>query len=431
MAMKYMEQYDTSRTGKLSRDEVRQMAADLLNKYTPAVGGLTEEDVTLIMCVGGLTCQEEIEAKDLPVALAVVATVREENKWVHDLFLKYDADKSGNLQASQLTALLKEINGGEAPDAASVKYIMTQLEPRGKDDPIAESQLKAAIACWHVQQEDDAKKATGTESASIMDTIGHALMPRTMRRSKQQGEAQQMKEIAKSYLQEFDKSKTGKLSRQEVKDMATSFLTQYTPLVGGLTEDDLTMIMCCGGERCKEEITVEELPEAIAVMVTIREFSQELHELFLKYDKDGTKSLSASQLKDLLTDLHNGQSFDAQTLEYIMKKLEPRGSADPIEEKQLKAAIACWYVLQDDKCGKIKKLFNTWDLDGTGVISLSNFTTVMLKLCPGISKTEIEAVFRQADVSNTDHLDYKEFFDFLWQTGGNSIYDQPGEGIQG
>merc|ERR1719261_2139209 len=101
------------------------------------------------MRCGGDNTSTELLAADLPLALSVMMAVREDSENFHQLFLKHDTDKTGCLPADQLTALLAEVNDGAAPGPSDITYILKQCEPRGREDPIAESQLKAAIACWY------------------------------------------------------------------------------------------------------------------------------------------------------------------------------------------------------------------------------------------------------------------------------------------
>jgi len=146
----YMNEYDKSKTGTLSRKEVRAMATDLCKGM---VGGITEADVEFIMRAGGENTVDELRAQDLPLAVAVMMAVREDSANFHELFLRHDTDKTGVLPMDQLSALLSEVNDGQPPGPSDVSYILNQCEPRGKDDPIPETQLKCAIACWYCLKE--------------------------------------------------------------------------------------------------------------------------------------------------------------------------------------------------------------------------------------------------------------------------------------
>lgn len=140
--------YDKSRTGSLSRDEVKQLATDLLREYTPLVGGLSNEDIDLIMRIAGETCTTEITPDQLPIALAVMDSIKAANKEILGLFSKYDVDKTGTLPVAQLEALLREVNGGTDPHKKDIDYILHKVGASAEVG-ISAAELKAALANWY------------------------------------------------------------------------------------------------------------------------------------------------------------------------------------------------------------------------------------------------------------------------------------------
>jgi len=143
-----LKKYDTSKTGKLSRDEVRAIAKDLLTEATVKVGGLEDEDVDTIMRLGGATCAAELTVEELPRALALMTQIRKDNFKVAGLFSRFDTDGSGVLPADQLRELLTVVNHGVAPDDADVAFVLAQAEGE-PGSGIALTQLKPALACWY------------------------------------------------------------------------------------------------------------------------------------------------------------------------------------------------------------------------------------------------------------------------------------------
>mmetsp|Transcript_19170 Transcript_19170/g.60289 ORF Transcript_19170/g.60289 Transcript_19170/m.60289 type:complete len:210 (-) Transcript_19170:231-860(-) len=139
--------YDKSRTGSLSRDEVKELASDLLKEYTPQVGGLSDEDIDLIMRIGGETCETQLSADQLPIALAVMDSIKASNKEIVDLFTKYDVNKTGVLPVAQLEALLTEI-GGEPTDQKDLEYVLKKVGASAETG-ISAAELKAALGSWY------------------------------------------------------------------------------------------------------------------------------------------------------------------------------------------------------------------------------------------------------------------------------------------
>merc|ERR1719240_1438618 len=140
--------------------------------------------------------------------------------------------------------------------------------------------------------------------------------------------------------------------------------------------------MMCGGDDTSPDISRQDLPTALAVMMAVREDSENFHKLFLKHDKDNTGVLPADQLSELLAEINEGQKPGTKDIDYILKQCEPRGKDAPIPESQLKCAVACWYCLSEPAHEKIKKMFQAWDTGNTGVISKEELAAVVNRISP-------------------------------------------------
>lgn len=241
------------------------------------------------------------------------------------------------------------------------------------------------------------------------------LAKNTARRSKRRSDANN---LIGQFMTTYDKSKSGTLTRDEVRALAEALLTEYTPLVGGLTDIDLDLIMMCGGADCKVEVTAEDLPGALAVMMAVKDVSKELHELFEKYDKDGTGTLSSDQLNDFLTEMNGGEALAGAEVDYILLQLQPRDKADPIKEDQLKAALGCWYIHGELSAqDKIKEVFRAWDSAGSGTISKAELKSVMTRLAPDMTEEDHEMLFAAIDKNGNEKIEYEEFVDWAMGSG--------------
>eukprot|EP00747_Dinoflagellata_sp_TGD_P112980 gnl/TRDRNA2_/TRDRNA2_171605_c1_seq1.p1 gnl/TRDRNA2_/TRDRNA2_171605_c1~~gnl/TRDRNA2_/TRDRNA2_171605_c1_seq1.p1 ORF type:complete len:234 (-),score=53.03 gnl/TRDRNA2_/TRDRNA2_171605_c1_seq1:237-860(-) len=152
-------------------------------------------------------------------------------------------------------------------------------------------------------------------------------------------------------------------------------------------------------------------------MMVVQEFNKDFLDMFNKYDKDSSGTLPADQLQELLKEVNGGVKPNSKDVAFLLKRLEPRGQADPIGVSQLKAALACWYCLQPTVQDEIKAMFKSWDTAGNGVITQDEFAAVMTKLSPAFTPERTAALFKSADTKKTGVLDYEEFVDFIWSTG--------------
>jgi len=244
--------------------------------------------------------------------------------------------------------------------------------------------------------------------------MGNHLARHTTRRSRHQAHVnEQYNEILKSY----DRGKTGSLSRAEVRAMAEDICNKYTPLVGGITEEDVDTLMRCGGDDTRSELEAKDFPLAAAVMMAVREDSANFHQLFLRHDTDKTGVLPAEQLTALLTEINEDHPPSEKDIAYILSQCEPRGRNDPIPETQLKCAIACWYCLQQPAHEKIKAMFQAWDTGNTGKISKAELAAVMNHLSPDpVTEEDVDCLFKSIDTHHTGSIEYEEFVE--WVLGG-------------
>lgn len=181
--------------------------------------------------------------------------------------------------------------------------------------------------------------------------MGNTIAPKTHARAKRVGQARRKKN---EILEKYDASKTGSLNRDEVKAMAEGILTTYAPQLGGVTDEDVDLIMRLGGKNTKKEIMANEIPEAISLLEVIKEYNADLVSLFNKYDVDKSGDLPGDQLKNLLTELNDGEPVKEEDVVYVLNQVDqafPSQRGNPIKKEDLKAAVACWYCLRGSEEG--------------------------------------------------------------------------------
>lgn len=220
--------------------------------------------------------------------------------------------------------------------------------------------------------------------------------------------------VSSDAMSKYDKDGSGTLTRDEVKALASDLLSQWTPLVGGLDEADFDEIMRCGGKNVKLEIKENELPDALSIMMCIKEHNRQLVELFQRYDADNTGMLDESELASLLTEVNDGVPAKLSDVSYILEQCEPRMSKHPIPLTELRAAIGCWYVLANiPPADHVKETFRLWDKEGNGVISKDELVSAMTKINPNHSRGSWEKLFHSIDKSNNGVIEFEEFVDWI------------------
>jgi hypothetical protein len=162
-AKNILKTFDVSRTGTLNREEVHAMCLAIVEEVAPLVQVL-DTDIDIIMRVGGTTAKAEITVEEIPDALSAVLALKSENIFIHELFVKYDTDCSGNLPKDQLANLLTELTEGIIPSDEDLNFIIKQCDVSG-DGAIEEDQIKAAIMSWYCLAEEETPMPTSIEEA--------------------------------------------------------------------------------------------------------------------------------------------------------------------------------------------------------------------------------------------------------------------------
>jgi Ca2+-binding EF-hand superfamily protein len=239
-----------------------------------------------------------------------------------------------------------------------------------------------------------------------------------MYKAKSRKQAYERAQDIKARIEKYDLSKTGTLSREEVIKMAADILNEYTPLVGGLTDEDVEMIMRCGGDNVRPELTKDEVPNALACMAQIRQDNHLLVNLFSEFDVDKTGELPSDQLTNLLTRINGGTAPDVSDVDYILAQCEPRGKTDPIKIVQLKAAVACWFCIKDKSIAdKVKETFDAADTKGNGRIERDELHALLKSLNPSFSladlQTLVDSTFAEFDTNRSNALEFDQFVDWI------------------
>mmetsp|Transcript_32570 Transcript_32570/g.85824 ORF Transcript_32570/g.85824 Transcript_32570/m.85824 type:complete len:254 (-) Transcript_32570:290-1051(-) len=195
--------------------------------------------------------------------------------------------------------------------------------------------------------------------AGASTAIANSLSPHTMKKGRRKNrDAMQegCKTMSEELMEKYDVSKSGTLLPEEVKAIAVDLLREATPLVGGVTDEDIQMVMKLGGESVKPSITIKEIPTALAQLMWLKAENTEYVELFRKYDTDSSGFLPHDQLANLLTDLNEDVRVSDAEVEYVMAQSVEEGKEEKgITLEKLKPALAAWYCAERDMQGEVEQ----------------------------------------------------------------------------
>jgi Ca2+-binding EF-hand superfamily protein len=141
--------FDASQSGSLTKEEVKELMVKAWgDDFVPS-----DDDVDLVMRVGGDSCLPEITHAELPAACAIVKALAEEASKMGEIMEMYDKDKSGELDKAQLADLLKDLNGGEAVPDEDVQSVLKQADVSGTG-ALNVKEVKPAVMAWYASAKD-------------------------------------------------------------------------------------------------------------------------------------------------------------------------------------------------------------------------------------------------------------------------------------
>ncbi|MEA5535713.1 EF-hand domain-containing protein [Crocosphaera sp. XPORK-15E] len=128
-------------------------------------------------------------------------------------------------------------------------------------------------------------------------------------------------------------------------------------------------------------------------------------ETFKRFDQDGDKVLSKSELQALLQSV--GRFYSPERFAEVMDMVTVSPNSESLTLAEFTNLIHC--DLTDTSEEAMLQRFRFFDLDGSGRISLEELKLCLRDSDTGISDAEIEQMLKLADTSGDQELSYEEF----------------------
>eukprot|EP00283_Hemiselmis_rufescens_P009640 CAMPEP_0173431860 /NCGR_PEP_ID=MMETSP1357-20121228/9861_1 /TAXON_ID=77926 /ORGANISM="Hemiselmis rufescens, Strain PCC563" /LENGTH=233 /DNA_ID=CAMNT_0014396385 /DNA_START=203 /DNA_END=901 /DNA_ORIENTATION=+ len=152
-------------------------------------------------------------------------------------------------------------------------------------------------------------------------------------------------------LKSWDKSHTGTLSYDELKEWLTSMNQGLAP-----SDAECKWVMRIAIDKTPGMDMVQDLTKAFVKQMyfgraaqsylAYQETCHEINAVFKKFDTDSSGSLDREQLKEVLTALNDGGAPADEELDYVLKRADVIGSGT-ITKPELAMAISLWYTLEE------------------------------------------------------------------------------------
>ncbi|XP_071164684.1 squidulin-like [Mytilus edulis] len=140
-----------------------------------------------------------------------------------------------------------------------------------------------------------------------------------------------------------------------------------------------------------------------------KEQINEYKDAFRAFDTNGDGKISCKELRTFLKSMGENPS-DAE-IKRIMRRVDKDGSGT-IEFAEFVAMMTEQreQTLQTDE---YRRAFNSFDLDGNGLITVKEFKKAMARLGEKISEKKIKKIMKEIDIDGDGCINYQEFVKIL------------------
>lgn len=138
---------------------------------------------------------------------------------------------------------------------------------------------------------------------------------------------------------------------------------------------------------------------------------EELRDAFALFDRNGTGSITSSELSTVLRSL--GKSVSDAEVKVLLKDL----NVDHEGRIQFPDFVAMMSVRmrQLNREGELKEAFRIFDRNGNGLISADELRAALESFGEKMSEEELDELLREADINCDGQIDYEEFVKMITQ----------------
>jgi Ca2+-binding EF-hand superfamily protein len=133
-------------------------------------------------------------------------------------------------------------------------------------------------------------------------------------------------------------------------------------------------------------------------------------EAFKMFDTNNTGEIGVEQIRKALKKF--GQDLTRKEVEDMIRDLDQDGSGSLTFEEfvtlMIKQTVEEVVSIEDE----VIRAFRTFDKDGNGKISMNEFRYILTKLGDKMPESEVDEIFKEADLNNDGFLNYEEFVSY-------------------
>ncbi len=130
---------------------------------------------------------------------------------------------------------------------------------------------------------------------------------------------------------------------------------------------------------------------------------------FRKFDKDGSNSMSATELAAVLKAV--GRPYSLQRVQEAMDIITGGSNSESISFEEFATLLES--DLMDDQDKRLLERFKLFDADGSGQITLEELKICIRNLDSLVTSDEIQDMLKRADITSDGQISYEEFIELF------------------
>ena len=137
---------------------------------------------------------------------------------------------------------------------------------------------------------------------------------------------------------------------------------------------------------------------------------KEYKEAFEMFDKDGSGTISVSEIRKILRNF--GNQVTESEVKDMIKDIDADGSGELDFEEFVTLMEKKIVIEGEDDDDAILKAFKSFDKDQNGYITNSEFRYILTQLGEKFTDQEVDTLFKECDLDDDGKLEYAEFIEF-------------------
>mmetsp|Transcript_4240 Transcript_4240/g.5596 ORF Transcript_4240/g.5596 Transcript_4240/m.5596 type:complete len:439 (+) Transcript_4240:161-1477(+) len=369
-----LSKFDMDDTGELNHIELKHMMQFMNNDIEPS-----EEEINKIFIESNSRGMECLDVAEVIEAMLLWEGICQDNNVINKLFKDFDIRDQGILDKIQVKECLLELTG-KAPNNNELNNLFNHIHIVDETS-INKKNLKDLIEAWFLE-------CNPKEAAAIEIKDAKAKSERQKRASKIRYLDE--KERAEKWVSQFNKDKSGFLTKEELGEMMKYMNNNKQP-----NQLEINRIFKQANIRYSNTLNFQEAIIAVSIWKSIIDEMNYILNIFNKYDINDNGLLEFNELKLCLNELYNTNSISDKQISDLILKINQDGSGTVSLEELTPAIEQNWFSKEIESFGHVNNLMNKTTSKSKSSSSLTTRKSKLIQVVPKQQENQSDVVSQE------------------------------------